>query len=100
MKLVRIPSGILCISMVLLLNLIAAWPELHELIHHDANESGHECAVTMLAHGQVDSTSVDMALVVQMAPVDFSPLSSVSIYNPVQALLPPSRGPPLASSHS
>ena len=33
--------------------LLAACPSLHELIHHDADDEHHDCAVTMLLAGQV-----------------------------------------------
>ena len=44
----------LLIALVLLLDAMAACPALHELIHHDADKPGHECAVTMFAHGKVE----------------------------------------------
>ena len=40
-------------GIVLFLDAMAACPALHELIHHDADQPGHECAVTMFMHGKV-----------------------------------------------
>lgn len=94
------PFGILSIFLVLLLNLLAAVPSLHELIHHDAGEADHQCAVTMFAHGQVDSSVVEVALPVPAAPVEFSPQTLVSVLSTLVATLPPGRGPPDFLLHS
>jgi hypothetical protein len=34
--------------------LLAVCPTLHELIHHDADDEHHDCAVTLFLAGQVD----------------------------------------------
>jgi hypothetical protein len=33
---------------------LSASPQLHERLHPDANRSGHSCAVTLIASGNVD----------------------------------------------
>jgi hypothetical protein len=33
-------------------------PELHARVHHDANQPGHTCAVTLIASGSVDHAPV------------------------------------------
>jgi hypothetical protein len=38
---------------------LAACPSLHELIHHDADDEHHDCAVTMLLAGQVEQPVID-----------------------------------------
>jgi len=38
---------------ILFLDSMAVCLALHELIHHDADKPGHECAVTIFAHGKV-----------------------------------------------
>jgi hypothetical protein len=43
---------------------LAASPQLHEALHHDADEPDHDCAVTLFLHGACDGTSA-----VQMVPV-------------------------------
>ena len=48
------------VGMVLLLDAMAACPELHELIHKDANEADHHCAVTVFAQGKVDSVGCEV----------------------------------------
>ena len=90
----------LLVALVLLLDGMAACPSLHELIHHDADEPGHECAVTLFAHGQVDSPVVEVAAIMAVAPVEFLPLTSVSVCNGPVATLPPGRAPPVSLLHS
>ena len=94
------PLGVLLIFLVLLLNLLAASPSLHELIHADAGKTDHHCAVTLFAHGQVDSSAVDVAVPVPAAPVEFLPPTLVSIPSALVATLPPGRGPPVSLLHS
>ena len=94
------PLGGLSILLVLLLNLLAAAPSLHEYFHTDAGKAEHQCAVTMFAHGQVDSPVVVAALPIPPALTEFFPQCSVSIPNALVATLPPGRGPPVSSLHS
>jgi hypothetical protein len=100
MKHGRIPFGVLSILIVLLLNLLAAAPSLHELLHHDADEPGHQCAVTMFAHGQVDSPVVEVAAIIPVAPAEFFPLTPVSIIYALVETLPAGRAPPVFSFNS
>ncbi len=79
---------------------LAACPSLHQALHHDSNSSEHHCAVTMFAHGQVDSAVVEVAAILPVTPVEFSPLTLVSIPNAPAATLPPGRGPPASLLHS
>ena len=51
----------LLVGLVLLLDVMAVCPSLHELVHKDAGSPEHHCAVTMFAHGQVDSATVEVA---------------------------------------
>lgn len=100
MKRVRMPLGVLSILLVLLLNLLAASPSLHEWLHADAGKAEHHCAVTLFAHGQVDAPAVDVALPPPAAHVEFFPQTSVSIPHALVATLPPGRGPPVSCLHS
>jgi len=86
----------LLIGFVLLLNTLAAVPPLHELIHKDAGEAAHQCAVTLFAHGQVDSPVAAVAACIPVAPVQALPLVSISVFNVLAATLPPGRGPPVS----
>jgi hypothetical protein len=90
----------LLVGLVLLLNALAACPQLHERLHKDAGSAHHQCAVTLFAHGQVDASVVAVALPVAAAPVEFLPPTLVSIPNTLVAILPPGRGPPVSLLHS
>jgi hypothetical protein len=92
-------SGLL-VALVLLLNALAAAPALHELIHKDADRADHSCAITLFAHGQVDSASCDVPVAVPTAGIEttlslISSVPSTAIEN-----LPPGRGPPAFSFNS
>jgi len=100
MKPVPIPFGVLSILLVLVLNLLAASPELHELIHHDAATDEHHCAVTLLAHGQLDSPVVEVTAILPVASVECLPLTLVCALNALVETLPPGRGPPVSPLHS
>ena len=86
----------LLVGVVLLLDAMAACPSLHELIHKDANEHGHECAVTMFAHGKVDSVSVDVQVAAPQTFVVVLPSVQFSIFSPAIDNLPAGRAPPVS----
>ncbi len=94
------PLGVLSVLLVLLLNLLASSSSLHECFHADASQAGHQCAVTMFAHGQVDSPVVVVALPIPPALTEFLPQFPVSIPDALVATLPPGRGPPVSCLHS
>ena len=52
----------LLVGIILLLDAMAACPALHEMIHHDAGKADHDCAVTMFAHGKVDSATCEIII--------------------------------------
>ena len=84
--------------MVLLLDAMAASPALHKLIHKDANKTGHECAVTMFAHGKVDAATVDVSPTPVIVPVEPAPLIEFSVFSAPIENLPPGRAPPVVIS--
>ncbi len=94
------PFGVLCILLVLLLNLLACAPTLHEWFHADAGDTHHHCAVTMFAHGQVDSAVVEVSVSVPLASAVSAPPVEFSIFRPAIENLPAGRGPPVASVNS
>jgi len=87
-------------GLVLLLNAMAASPALHEWFHADAGESGHQCAVTLFAHGQVDSSTVDVIITSPQTFVASNPSVEISVFSPVIENLPAGRAPPVSSSNS
>jgi hypothetical protein len=84
------------VGIVLLLDAMAACPSLHELIHHDAGKPDHECAVTMFAHGKVDSVSVDVPFAAPPTFVIVLPTVEFSIFRPAIDDLPAGRAPPVS----
>lgn len=92
--------ALLLAAVVLLLNLLAASPSLHERFHTDASHAGHQCAVTLFAHGQTDAAVVEVAAVRPVPADEFLPLVSVSFTAAPMAMLPPGRAPPPASVQS
>ena len=88
----------LLVSLILLLGTLAVSPVLHELIHKDANEPGHECGITVFAHGQVDSVSVDVAVIAPPVICATISLNTVSVSSATIENLPFGRGPPASVS--
>ena len=80
-----------------MLNTLAASPELHELLHADAGQAAHQCAITMFAHGQVDAAGVAMAVEAPFAAADFFPSPASPVSSAAIEMLPPGRAPPVAS---
>ena len=85
-------------AMVLFLNALAACPALHQLIHPDAIQAGHECAVTMFAHGKVNAATVDVSPAPIIVPVGPTPQIEFSVFSPAITNLPQGRAPPAVSS--
>jgi len=85
----------LLVALVLLLDAMAACPSLHELVHQDANSAQHQCAVTLFAHGQVDSASVDVSTAAPLISVETTPQFELSVFAPAIADLPAGRAPPV-----
>ena len=86
----------LLVCLVLLLDAMAACPKLHELIHKDAGKADHDCAVTMFAHGKVDSVSVDVPFAAPPTFVIVLPTVEFSIFRPAIDDLPAGRAPPVS----
>jgi len=85
----------LLVALVLLLDAMAACPELHELIHKDAGKADHDCAVTMFAHGHVEAANVDVFAVKSVISIEPVPQVSFSIFAPAIENLPAGRAPPV-----
>lgn len=90
----RAAIAALLVGMVLLLNAMAAGHDLHKLIHGDADTAGHECAVTMFAHGQVDSAAVDVSVTVPAVVIEAAPQFVFFVFTSATEYLPPGRAPP------
>jgi hypothetical protein len=89
-------SAGLCLLLFVVLQTFASSGSLHKLVHHDADSPGHQCAITLLAQGQIDSPVVPTGPVPLTAEFIFSPLPSDSpVVSTFDYRLSPSRAPPL-----
>ncbi len=95
---VKSALAVLLVGAVLLLNALAASPALHKLIHKDADKADHECAITLFAHGHVDSVSVEISAVAPTFSIESVPQIKFSVFSPAIENLPAGRAPPAAVS--
>jgi hypothetical protein len=93
-------TATLLVAVVLLLDAMAACPSLHELVHGDANASHHQCVVTLFAHGQVDSATVEVAAMAPVVFIETTSQSDFSVFTPAIGNLPAGRAPPVSLLHS
>ena len=83
------------IGIILLIDLMAASPALHELIHFDAGKPDHHCTVTLFAHGQVDSAVGEIVVpTISIRWINTCPPVTLSVVHAFVVLLPPGRAPP------
>jgi len=90
--------AVLLTGLILLLNAMAACPALHEMIHKDADKADHECAVTMFAHGKVESATVEIPAILPTASIESAPQIEFSVFSAAIENLPPGRAPPAVIS--
>ncbi|HZM02765.1 MAG TPA: hypothetical protein VFC44_07050 [Candidatus Saccharimonadales bacterium] len=89
-------SGVM-LGLILALLTLSAVPALHAMVHPDAAEPGHQCAVTLFSHGQVDVSSTVAPFVSAPAPLIFRQSLPGVVFVSVDLRLLPSRGPPASS---
>jgi hypothetical protein len=87
----------IAVGLVVMLNLLAASPELHRWFHADAGGAGHECAVTLFAHGQVDSAAVQIPVLPPPPMVEMVLVATFSPCSLVIDTLHAGRAPPASS---
>jgi hypothetical protein len=90
-SLIRRCVGVALIFAVLLCGALASSSALHRLIHPDADNDHHECAITVFAHG-----NVNMAPIIIARPGDDSFQHVVLVS--CDYLLLPGRAPPVLSA--
>jgi hypothetical protein len=88
-------SAVLVLLVFLQMALAASEP-LHKFFHADADRPGHECSVTLFAHGQIETSSVDVSVVVPATGFEIRPLAPVAFSFSAPHALPPGRGPPFS----
>ena len=91
-------TGIVAL-MILFLGLGAASPAIHKWIHRDANQPGHECAITQFQRQQFLFSGVAIAVVIVAASFSVALSLATGVLLPqVSFQLPPGRAPPFARS--
>jgi hypothetical protein len=90
----------LLVGIILLLDAMAACPALHEMIHHDAGKEDHDCAVTMLAAGKMDSAICVIIISPPPVSIEITRQFTISVFSPAIENLPPGRAPPALRSVS
>src|ERR1700761_212033 len=86
--------SLLCLTELFALMVLAAVPALHHHLHPDANNSDHECAVTLFATGKLDAASAPPATLPPSSFVVTVALQPVSVFVSVDYQLLPGRAPP------
>jgi hypothetical protein len=92
----RQAASVLLLGLFLSLQAMAALPALHSLVHPDASDPGHECAVTLFSHGQVDVSSAAVSAFRAPALLSSSQELPRVIFVSADIRLLPSRGPPVS----
>ena len=90
--------SVLLVAVVALMLTLAANESLHKLLHADAGKASHVCAVTLFAHGQVDSASVEVSVNVPSVSVETTSSPVISVFSPAIENLPAGRAPPVSVS--
>ena len=90
----------LWLGVFLLLQAMVVFPGLHSLIHADASDPGHECAVTLFAHGQVHGTDAAVPVLRPEPAAVFIQSRREAVFVSRDVRLRAGRGPPsLLSLH-
>ncbi len=89
-------TALFCALAVWGLGLLAASPQLHASLHHDAGQADHECVVTLFSHGVNPDTGVLTNLgAPQLSVAAHYPLAPARPASDAHLRLPPACGPPL-----
>jgi hypothetical protein len=82
------------LGVFLLLQTMVVFPELHALIHSDAADSNHNCAVTLFTHGQVHGADAAVPVVRPEPVALFIQSLREAVFVSTDVRLLPGRGPP------
>ena len=89
-------AAALCATLILALSFLAANPSLHQLLHADATNPDHQCAISLFARAQVLPAVIVIGVwVIFLAPLRFVALPERILFLLVSRRLPPSCGPPV-----
>ena len=95
---IRAFGGSLAALLYVVLQLFASSPELHHLLHADANQPNHQCAIKLLSDGQVDVVSHDAEIRVPDLPLVAAISGPFVALVRVDIQLPLGRAPPFFPS--
>jgi hypothetical protein len=88
----------LLIALLAIASLSSASSAFHKLLHHDATQQDHQCAITLLEKHQILQSDVCSAHVVSDSDLILPPLSAQNVALPsADYSLFPSRAPPVSS---
>lgn len=87
----------LLVILYLLLALVSHLPQLHSLIHKDANSEQHHCAITLISQSQVLSSDTAVCIVQQPHIIIDLGCNSSDVINTVDSPSNFSRAPPFVS---
>jgi hypothetical protein len=98
-KAMKVAGVSFAVALILGLSFLSACPALHEIIHPDAANPDHDCAVMLFAHGQVGLADATVAILQRLEPVAVAvqPWREIDFVS-TDVLLLPSRGPPSSLS--
>ena len=96
----KLGKALLAIWLVgaLLLAAAGAAPAFHKILHKDAGQAGHQCAITLFADGQVDLSTAEISTSVPAVSVETTSTRVVSVFAPAIENLPAGRAPPVSVS--
>ena len=84
----------LWLGVFLLLQAMVVFPGLHALIHSDASDPDHECAVTLFLHGQAHGADAAVPLLRPEPAAVVVQSRSGAVFVSTDVRLLPGRGPP------
>ena len=91
---VKIVFSLLALVLYLVTQAFAASSSLHQLIHHDADQADHQCAATLLSHGQVVLTPTEVGVSAPVLCLGELTLPAVPVLVAIEYRLLPERAPP------
>ena len=93
----RIACAVVCLLLFAGFQLFAVVPQLHNWIHSDSNDATHQCELTLLTQGQVNSSTNDgLRIAFDSIMLPSPPLTGTVAVSSVLCQLPSERAPPLA----
>jgi hypothetical protein len=87
-------AAVLYLFIFLAVQAMAAVPALHALVHSNANDVSHQCAVTLFLHGQVHASSASVEAARGLPAFTDEPVFVAAGFISADFRSLPCRGPP------